>query len=123
MTVLHEAHRCIEEVTYALSSHGVTPQLLFERGHAHKQVGHLAAAIDDLSRVITHPLADANLRGRAHHLLAVCHRRTGNLAAALASANVAVELDPSNASLMAHRDEVRSMFGLHPDDLDDLPKI
>lgn len=37
------AHRHIEELTEALLINE-TPQLLFERGHANKQVGHLNAA-------------------------------------------------------------------------------
>lgn len=106
------AHRRIEDITQALLA-GETPRLLFERGHAHKQVGHLNAALDDLTRVITHPEADTGLRGRAHYFLGVCHRRTGNLSAAMASADMAVELDPGNASVIGHRGYIRSMLGWH----------
>ena len=106
------AHRHIEALTEALAQHE-SPQHLLERGHAHKQVGHLNAAVDDLTRVITHPEADTGQRGRAHYFLGVCHRRIGNLDAALASADMAVELDPGNASVIGHRGYIRSMLGRH----------
>ena len=107
-----QTHRHIEELTQSLLD-GESPQLLLERGHAHKQVGHLNAAVEDLTRVIAHPAADTGQRGRAHYFLGVCHRRTGNLEAALASADMAVELDPGNASVIGHRGYVRSMLGWH----------
>ena len=107
-----QTHRHIEELTQSLLD-GESPQLLLERGHAHKQVGHLNAAVEDLTRVIAHPAADTGQRSRAHYFLGVCHRRTGNLDAALASAALAVELDPGNASVIGHRGYVRSMLGWH----------
>lgn len=112
------AHRHIEELTEALLINE-TPQLLFERGHANKQVGHLNAALEDLTRVVRHPQADADLRARAHYFLGVCHRRKGNLDAALVSADIAVELDRGNASVLGHRGYIRSMLGLHESALAD----
>lgn len=112
------AHRHIAEITHELA-HGVTPQLLFERGHAHKQVGHLRAAVEDLTKVVAHPNADSVVRARAHYFLGVCQRRLGNLPAALASADIAVELDATNASVIGHRGYIRSMLGRHAEALVD----
>ncbi len=106
------AHRHIEELTHSLLT-DESPHLLLERGHAHKQVGHLNAAIEDLTRVIAHPEADRSEQGRAHYFLGVCFRRTGNLDAALASADMAVGLDRGNASVIGHRGYIRSMLGWH----------
>jgi tetratricopeptide (TPR) repeat protein len=112
------AHRHIDELTDELAHH-ITPQLLFERGHAHKQLAHLPAAVEDLTRVVRHPQTDAQLRGRAYFFLGVCLRRLGQLEAALHAADHAVELDPSNASVIGHRGYIRSMLGKHTDALED----
>jgi tetratricopeptide (TPR) repeat protein len=108
------AHRHIDELTAALLNSD-DPELLFQRGHANKQVGHLNAALEDLTRVVRHPEADFGLRGRAHYFLGVCYRRTGDLAAAITSADLAVEHEPGNASVVGHRGYIRSMLGLHDD--------
>ncbi len=111
-------HRQIHQLTHALDRE-VTPQLLFERGHADKQVGHLRAAIDDLNRVVDHPDTSPELFGRAHYFLGVCHRRAGNLRAALASADIAVCAEPDNGSVLGHRGYIRSMLGMHTEALAD----
>jgi tetratricopeptide (TPR) repeat protein len=106
------AHRRIEALTDEILLSD-DPGLLYRRGHANKQVGHLNAALEDLTRVIKHPEADFDLLGRAHYFLGVCHRRKGNLVAALQSADLAVEHDPHNASVVSHRGYIRSILDMH----------
>lgn len=114
-----EAHRRIDDLTEAMRVEGPHPRWLFLRGHAHKQVGHLTAALDDLARVALDPATDPVTLGRAHHYLGVCHRRLGNLDAALAAADRAVEAEPDNGSVIGHRGYIRSMLGEHTAALED----
>ncbi len=106
------AHQRIDELTHWVA-HDDSPQLLFERGHANKQVGHLAAAVDDFSRVVRDQRSDTALAGRAYYFLGVCHRRRGEVDAAMTAADMAVVLDPGNASVVGHRGYIRSMMGRH----------
>ncbi len=114
-----QAHREIDALTAAMATHGSTAEALYRRGVAHKQLGHLPAAIDDLTVVTRRRQVDRATFGRANHFLAVCLRRTGAPVEALDAAEQALECNPSTPSTWVHRGYLRSILGEHESALDD----
>ncbi len=104
-------HRRIDELTLSLNGDSASPALRFERGHAHKQLGHLDAALSDLTQVARTPGVDRHLLGRTQHFRAICLRRLGVFDEALQAADDAVSLDPRSPSTWAHRGYVQSAAG------------
>lgn len=105
------AHRDIDVLTVLLNEGTASPALRFARGHAHKQLGHLDAALDDLTQVAQTPGVDRGLLGRTQHFRSICLRRLGLLDEALVAADDAVSLDPGSPSTWAHRGYVKSVAG------------
>ena len=112
-------HRRIDALTAEMQHGEATPTLLFARGHAHKQLGHLDAALDDLTRVSNINGVERSLRGRTQHFRAICLRRLGVVGEALVAADDAVALDPKSPSTWGHRGYVRSVAGDHSGALGD----
>lgn len=113
------AHREIDALTEKMAIHGRSTAALYRRGVAHKQLGHLHAAIEDLSQVSSHVGTDRQLYGRANHFLAVCLRRTGEAVPALDAAERALDCNSATPSTWVHRGYLRSLLGDHDGALGD----
>ncbi len=112
-------HRRIDALTRDIRELGPTPTLCFARGHAHKQLGHLDAALDDLTVVYRSNGIDRHMLARTQHFRSICLRRLGVLDEALLAADDAVQLDPASPSTWGHRGYVQSLAGRQHAALDD----
>lgn len=101
-------HRRIDTLTAEMDGGDHSSALLFARGFAHKQLGHLDAALHDFTGVLRSPGLDRAHQGRTQHFRAVCLRRLGLLDEALDAADEAVTLDPGSPSTWGHRAYVLS---------------
>lgn len=108
-----EAHREIDDLTQSMRTHGVSVQGRYLRGVAHKQLGHLDAALDDLTWVVEQGGVDRDIWGRAQHFRAVCLRRTGHPRAALEAAEGALKCNRNTPSTWVHRGYLHSILGDH----------
>ena len=104
-------HRRIDALTAEIAGGDTSAALLFARGLAHKQLGHLDEALADFTKVLCSSGLDRDRHGRTQHFRAVCLRRLGALDQALEAADDAVTLDPESPSTWGHRGYVQSCSG------------